>query len=293
MRLVVVGAGGYIGRHLSSAAARHGIATVELSSGRPGGIDPATGGLPRSFTLDAPADAVVYLSQWPTYNDGGATLGQLWSVNVASALAVAAAAREVGARRFVYASTGNVYAPSFSALGETSPVRRNNAYALSKVHAEEALALMRPNLETVSARLFTVYGPGQSGRLVPNLIRSVLQGDAVTLQGRPERMDDDGLRLSVGYVDDVCECLLRLATIPDPGPVINVAGAQVLSVREIAGLIGSALGKAVKIKQLDQPRAFDLVADVSRLHRHCEPLPTQFDHGIETTCRATMAAIRR
>ncbi len=94
-------------------------------------------------------------------------------VNVHSAVAIAEHARRAGAKRFVYASTGNVYAAGFAPFSEAAPVRRDDWYALSKVHAEEALALFRPQLDVVIARLFGVYGPGQKGRLVPNLLASV------------------------------------------------------------------------------------------------------------------------
>jgi UDP-glucose 4-epimerase len=283
MRLLLVGSGGFIGGHMLDALARRGIEVVELSSRTVGGIDPATGTLTRRPAFDAPLDAVVFLSQWPSYGDLS-TAGQLWSVNVASALAVATAARAAGARRFVYASTGNVYAPSFDPLSESSPVRRDNAYSLSKVHAEEALALLRPELQTVCARLFTVYGPGQQGRLVTNLAKAVLAGDPITLHPRVAGIPDEGLRLSLGHVADVCDCLVELATGEDPGPVLNVASGEPASLRRVASLIGTALDRQVLFRHGEAARSFDLVADVSRLERRTKPLPTSLEDGIASTC---------
>ena len=285
MRLLLVGSGGFIGRHMLRTLARRGIGVVEVSSRTAGGIDPVTGTFARKLALDAPLDAVIFLSQWPSYGDLS-TASQLWSVNVASALAVATAARAAGVRRFVYASTGNVYAPSFDPLSESSPVRRDNAYSLSKVHAEEALALLRPDLQTVCARLFTVYGPGQQGRLVANLAKAVLAGDPVTLQPRVAGVPDEGLRLSLGHVADVCDCLVELATGEDPGPVLNVASGEPASLRRIALQIGTALGREVLFRQGDSPRSFDLVADVSLLARRATPLPTSLEDGIASTCVA-------
>jgi UDP-glucose 4-epimerase len=285
MRLLLVGSGGFIGGHMLRALARRGIEVVELSSSAAGGIDPATGTFARRPVLEAPIDAVIFLSQWPSYSDLS-TAGPLWAVNVASALAVATAARAAGASRFVYASTGNVYAPSFDLLSESSPVRRDNAYSLSKVHAEEALALLRPDLQTVCARLFTVYGPGQQGRLVANLAKAVLAGDQVTLQPRVAGVPDEGLRLSLGHVADVCDCLIALATGEDPGPVVNVAGDEPASLRRIASLIGAALDRQVLFRHGETARNFDLVADVSLLERHAAPLPTSLEDGIASTCAA-------
>lgn len=262
-----MGAGGFLGRALVAEFHRRGIPVAECSSARPGGIDPASGLLPRDFTVPRGTRSVYYLSQSPALTTEPPRYEHLLAVNVVSALHAARAAREAGARQFFYASTGNVYAPSFAALRETDTVRRNNWYSLAKVHAEEALVLLPPGLEVTRLRLFGLYGPGQSGRLVPNLAHAVRVGRPVIIEPNPHDPEDDGgLRLSLCHVRDAASVLASLAQCEAP-PYLNVASGQTCSVRAIASAIGAALGTAVAFETAPRPRTFDLIADTAVLQR--------------------------
>jgi nucleoside-diphosphate-sugar epimerase len=162
----------------------------------------------------------------------------LLAVNVGAAVQAAQQARAIGATRFIYASSGSVYAPSFEALTEACPVRRDDWYALSKVQAEEALALFAradattgaAGLDVTVVRPFCIFGPGQTNMLVPNLLDSMLAGRPIYVEpSAADGSDRDGLRITPCYIDDAVEILCDMihrgqgataapfAAVPAPG----------------------------------------------------------------------------
>src|SRR5262249_10879150 len=81
-------------------------------------------------------------------------------------------------------------------------------------------------LKGVTARLFTVYGPGEhQGRLLPSLLESARTGMPLQLTAGPQRRD-------FTYVEDVAEGLLRLGlVVAQPGAIVNLPTGQLTSVR--------------------------------------------------------------
>lgn len=286
MRVAVFGAGGYIGRRLVGALEHRHVEVVTYSSGNEVAFDPESGILRADFQLAPGTDSVVYLSQSPRFRQMPDQVAHLWGVNVVSALRAATLARNCGVKRFIYASTGNVYAPSFQPLAETDPVQRGDWYALSKVHAEEGLALFRHDMAVLSTRIFGVYGPDQSDRLVPNLLRSVRDGLPIFLAPRPApARDDGGLRVSLCFVDDIVEIFVGLVSSDVQG-VLNVAGPQPVCIREIATAIGQLVHNEPVFEMASKARSFDLVADTARLIQACHPRFTRFDDGLRAAVDA-------
>lgn len=281
MKVAIFGAGGYIGRHLINELRLLEDELVLYSSSTQNIFNAETGVLNPSVHIPQETDCVVYLAQSPHHRHMPEMAAHLWGVNVVSAMKVAEKARACGAKKFIYASTGNAYAPGFHPHPEEAPLRRNDWYALSKVHAEESLALYRKDMSVTIARIFGVYGPGQTDRLVPNLVRSVRSSSPIKLAPHPfDSRDDDGLKLSLCYIDDVVRIFSCLIHDPAPPDVINVAGSEALSIRDIAREIGERLGIAPDFNTVSQPREFDLLADVTRLVNLQNPTFTPFKEGI-------------
>lgn len=280
MRVLVVGNNGYMGRHLMTGLSRDGLDGLGASSADGSGIDSESGLLPESFTVETGTDTVVYMAQSPRYRDVPAQASHVLASNALSAVRLAVAARAAGVRRFVYLSTGTVYSPSFSPLAETAPLRRDSWYVLSKLHGEEALGLFRQDMEVVVVRPFGVYGPGQSGRLVPNLIEAIKNNKPITLQPRlGDASDQEGLRISLCHIDDATNILLHI--IKNGGPsCLNLAGPDALSIKQISTAIGGALGISPQLQKSNVPRDSDLISD-TRLLTSTITLPyTKFDAGV-------------
>jgi UDP-glucose 4-epimerase len=285
MKVAVIGAGGFIGARLAGQLAATGVEVLAISSSAGRSFDAESGRLSDSLPDDAGVESVVYLAQSPRYRDLPRSAAHVWSVNVTSAVTAAEWAMRCGAKRFVYASSGSVYRHSFQAHREDEPLRRDAWYALSKVQAEEALSLCRPRLSVSIVRLFGVYGPQQSGKLMPELTAAIRDGRDVRLQPHPQQeRDANGLRLSLIYVDDAVRILARLASAGGPD-LLNVAAPGVHDVREVAEGIGRRLGIAPRFVADDTPRQGDVIADTSLLMQWAAERFWDLESGLNATIR--------
>lgn len=274
MRVAIIGAGGFIGQALARRCAQaghevHAFARREVPLAADV-VQHRLDVLVERVVLPANTEAVFYLAQSPAYREFPRRADDLFGVNSWGPLKAATAALDVGARCFCFASTGNVYKPAFAPLDEEHPVRRDNAYALSKVVAEESLALFRPALNVVSARIFGAFGPGQAGMLPPRIADRVRQRQPITLDPiAASPGDDGGLRVSFCFVEDLAAMLERLSVLGVSGqtlpPVVNLAGPEPISLRRLAVEIGNVVGDSPIFERGTRPREFDLVADTARM----------------------------
>lgn len=281
MKVAVIGAGGYVGRHLCAKLEEQGTTVLRFSAGETNGISATTGLLPEGCAFPTNLDAVYFLAQSPHYRQMPEHSAHLLSVNCVAAVQAAEVARRAGVRRFVYASTGNVYAPSFGALAEDSPVRRDTWYSLSKVMAENALALYQQYLDVSFARIFGVYGPEQEDKLVPTIIHKV--GDELELfvdRNPNDHCDMGGLRVSLIYIDDLTDALVGMLDKQHNGPV-NLAGDEPVSIRQLAEEAARLLGKSPRISVGERYRELDLIADTTVYRQLFGPPKISFRTGME------------
>lgn len=283
MKILIIGYKGFIGKHLFNHLKLLELEVYGVSSAEENGIDPKTGLLSENFSISPETDAVVYLAQSPHYRQVPEQASHLLNVNVVSAVKVATMARQAKVKQLIYTSTGNVYQPSFQPLTETSPLNRDNWYSLSKIHAEEALALFSNDMNITIARLFGVYGPSQTNKLIPNLIEKVQKDKNIFLARNPKDLDDlDGLKISLIYIDDLIKIITSILLQHQKLDYINIAGNEVLTLRKIAETIGNFLDKLPNLEVIEEYRKFDLIADVQILNEINTNF-TPFILGIEKT----------
>jgi UDP-glucose 4-epimerase len=280
LNVVLTGASGFIGSRVRPLLVQHGHAVTALARSQAGSPEPGVNWVrcdvaQSTFVERLPdaVDAVVHLAQAKGSPPEEAALA---AVNVESTELLLEYARRAGARRFLLASSGSVYGGSRSPLSEDEPLRPPDAYARSKAEAEALLDHVAQDLEVCALRLFAPYGPGQDGRLVADLVARVSSGRSVTLRG------DGHPKLNPIYVDDVAAIVVQAleSTLP---PVLNVAGDDVLSIRDMAEAIGLALGVLPRFEEVPG-EAPDLVADTTLL-RSTLPIGelTPFERGIAAT----------
>lgn len=140
--------------------------------------------------------------------------------------------------RLVHVGSAAEYGRAADRLTESTPTAPVNLYGLTKLEGTRAVARLceREGLRAVTARLFTVYGPGeQATRLLPSLVAAARSGDMLSLTSGTQRRD-------FTYVGDVAEGLVRLGALLQASPIINLSTGRLSSVREFVECAAALLG---------------------------------------------------
>jgi UDP-glucose 4-epimerase len=260
MKVLLTGGTGYIGSAMLPALLKHGHEVLAVARRAPEGLANGVhwvhGDLAAPLPELPPVDAIIHLAQATVPLPQSAE--EMYAVNAHSTLRLLEHARRCGAKRFMLASTGNVYGFGSRPFTEDDPLRPQGFYAVTKTNAENLVRGYRSYLDTSLLRFFTPYGAGQTARLIPDLISRVREGRPVILKegGRP--------RLTPIYIDDVVEVCCRLLD-HDGHLTVNIAGDQHVSLREIAQMAGELCGRDPVFQAVDEPAPGDLTAENARI----------------------------
>ena len=261
MKILVTGAAGFIGRsvldRLEPEHEIHAVVRHAPDTSREWIVQDLARPLDRA-RLPKRVDAVIHLAQSRRYREFPEGAEDIHAVNVDSTFHLLEYARAVGAQRFVLASTGGIYGYSYEALVESSPANPLNFYLTSKYLAESLVANYRAFFHTALFRFFFVYGPNQVGMLVPSLLEKVRKGDQITIAGKP------GQRINPIFVDDAVGVFAPVLNL-NRSDVFNVAGDEIVSVRELVGVIEEATGEAAHVRHIEPEYDGDLVGDNTRM----------------------------
>lgn len=265
----VIGGAGFVGRHLVRHLAAHGLRVAATC--RAGSASPPVPGVewvPSDLSAADPSahwparyDVVVYLAQSARWRDFPVGADDVFRVNVCALHRAADHARDAGARRFVHLSTGTVYSQTREPAREDEPVRPDaprSFYAATKLAAELLLGPYSGSYGVTQLRLFMPYGDGQNEKmLLPSIAAKVRSGVPVDLHG------PDGLRCNPVAVADVAEAVRRCLGLSG-SQTLNVAGPDVLTLRQAAEAIGTVVGRAPNFQVRPEPPPV-IVGDTSRL----------------------------
>lgn len=198
-------------------------------------------------------------------------------------------------QRLVHVGSGFEYGEIGGDLAEDSTPAPRSLYARTKLEGTRTLESVSSSsgLAAVTARPFTVYGPGEHPhRLLPSLLRALDGDEAVSLSAGTQQRD-------FVYVRDVVEALLRMGLIESApaGMALNVATGALHSVREFAEAAGRVLGIdpdrlhfgaiSTRVREMEHEPV-----SVARLREHLDWIPgTDIATGIAAT-REVLASRR-
>jgi UDP-glucose 4-epimerase len=274
MRALVSGGAGFIGSNLVDALldAGHEVTVVDdLSTGREANLEPALsregaelvvadvtdGRLMLEMLALKPVDVVFHLAAQIDVRRAVAEPAFDAHVNVEGTISLLEAARQTGAHRFVFVSTGGaIYgegAGKALPLDETTDIAPLTPYGQSKYAAEGYVSLYerQHGLSGVSLRLANVYGPrqdplGEAG-VIAIFCGKLAAGERPTIFGSGEQTRD------FVYVGDVVEALLRAAGT-DGGGAYNIGTGVETSVLDLlAALEKAGAGSAEPVFEPERP----------------------------------------
>lgn len=151
--------------------------------------------------------------------------------NIRGTLNMLQAARDTGAGRIVVTSTSEVYGTARQVpIPETHPRQPQSPYSATKIGADAIAASFYNafDLPVVIARPFNTYGPRQSARaIIPTIIGQIAKGE------RRIKVGDLTPTRDFNYVADTCRGFIALATAPGiEGRDINIATGTEVSMEQ-------------------------------------------------------------
>lgn len=257
-RVLVTGAAGFIGRHLTahllglgadvSAFVRYNSRGETRLAELPGGVDGAAVDVIAGDLKDPQAVARAVRGRDVVFHLA-ALIGIPYSyvhpydyvqTNTLGTAHVLDACREHGVQKLVVTSTSEVYGTAcYVPIDEAHPLQAQSPYAASKIAADQlALSYFRTfDLPVALVRPFNTYGPGQSARaVIPAIITQAMAGDTVRLGSLTPRRD-------LTFVEDTAAGMVRVAEVRESsGEVINLGQGTDISIGELAEKIFALLG---------------------------------------------------
>ena len=235
-RVLVTGAGGFVGRHLR---AELGEAFV-----------PYEGDVLDAASLAAVVrgvDGVVHLAAAASVGESFGGTAEVWRTNVLGTVNLVEAIRaEAPAGRLLLASSGDVYGRAeVVPTPEEAPIAPVSPYAASKAAAELACV----GVDAVIARAFPHTGPGQDERFAvgswtAQLARLRAEG------GGTLRVGDLEVERDLTDVRDVCRAYRLL--LRAPAGTYNVCSGRAVPLRRVVELLVEAAGVPVAVERDDE-----------------------------------------
>jgi len=277
--VLVTGADGFIGSHLTELLVRKGYKVRALSQYNSfnywGWLEDLRGrehvevvsgdvrdpGYCRAMMKDI--DAVYHLAALIAIPYSYIAPSSYVATNVKGTLNICQASLENGVKRVIHVSTSEVYGTArYVPIDEMHPIQAQSPYSASKIGAD-AIAMSYVNafdLPLTIARPFNTYGPRQSARaVIPSIISQIAVGMRQINLGDIEPTRD------FTYVVDTCRGLVELADCDEAiGETVNIGSNFEISIENIFNLIRELMSADVALV-FDENRRRPNKSEVFRL----------------------------
>ena len=293
MKILVTGAGGFVGKRLTRYLAENGHQVFSIVRSLPLPADKHyflsdnisllaldllsldCSQLPDDF------DAVFTLAQSAHFREFPVKAEDVFTVNIAANFHIWQWAAQTNIQKCIHISSGGIYGGKFGKVFQEDDLLAVDSplgfYLGSKLCAEIIFQNYKSFFKAaVILRPFFIYGPGQrKDMFIARLIESVRTGEPVFLKGK------DGLRVNPVYVDDAVIAFSNALRLTGHH-IINVAGPDILSLREVGNIIGNVIGKQPDFK-MEEGMPADYVGNTDQSLKILDHPMTSFVDGISKT----------
>ncbi len=268
-KILVTGADGFIGSHLTEALVRRGHkvrAFVFYNSFNSWGwLDESPAEIKKSLdvfpgdvrdpygvkTAMKGCDIVLHLAALIGIPYSYHSPDNYVDTNVKGTLNILQAARELEIQKIVHTSTSEVYGTAqFVPITEEHPLKAQSPYAATKIAADQiALSFHAAfGLPVAVIRPFNTYGPRQSSRaVIPAIITQIANEQRVIKLGAVHPTRD------FSFITDMVNGFIAVAESDrSVGEVINIGSNFEISVQELAGLIAERMNASIRIESEDK-----------------------------------------
>ena len=267
-KVLVTGADGFIGSHLTEALVRAGYdvrAFVYYNSFNSWGwLDHSSNEIRQNLDVFAGdirdpygvkkamqgCDAVLHLAALIAIPYSYHSPDTYIDTNVKGTLNIVQAARELGVAKVVHTSTSEVYGTArFVPITEEHPLQGQSPYSASKIGADQIAMSFYNSFATPVAtiRPFNTYGPRQSARaIIPTVITQIAAGQRRIKLGALHPTRD------FNYVSDTLRGFIAVMESPRSiGEVINIGSNFEVSIGDTVKIIAEAMNAQIEIETED------------------------------------------
>jgi dTDP-glucose 4,6-dehydratase len=277
-KVLVTGAGGFIGSHLCErlfSLGAHVRAFIHYNAaGRCGWLDESpvreeieyhAGDITDQDSVDQAMkdqEVIFHLAALIAIPYSYSVPTSYLRANVEGTINVLQAARRHGAERIVHTSTSEVYGTArYVPIDEKHPLQGQSPYSASKIGADKMAEAFHLSygVPVITVRPFNTFGPRQSTRaIIPTIILQTKKGEEVRLGNLHPTRD-------LNYVDDTVSGFILAAECRQAvGMVLNIGSGQEISIGQLAVKIARLLGKEITIHQ-EECRVRPIASEVDRL----------------------------
>ena len=194
------------------------------------------------------------------------------NTNVKGTLNICQAARDAGVQRILVTSTSEVYGTArYVPIDEKHPLQPQSPYSASKIGADAiALSFFHAfKLPVTIVRPFNTYGPRQSARaVIPTIITQIADG------AKEIKIGDTSPTRDFNYVEDTCRGFFQLVNCNQTiGETVNIGSNYEISIQDTLDIIKDIMHSDVNFltdKQRMRPQnseVFRLWCDNSKIRR--------------------------
>ena len=181
-------------------------------------------------------------------------------------------------KRLIYFSTGTVVSGYNTPMNENMTPSPPNVYSVTKHLAEKEIKNYSEFFDSIVIRPFFVYGPNtRHNRLIYNLITNIAKKNTINLN------IDAKPKINPIYIDDVIQIIQLLVENKNniSFDCINIAGNEVVSIKELAEKISKILKTSIIFKESEN-NSKNIIADITKLkEKYNYKFQFKLDEGLE------------
>jgi NAD dependent epimerase/dehydratase len=304
--VLITGADGFIGSHLTEILVSEGFTVKALSQYNSfnnwgwledinckSGVEILCGDIRDANyckEITKNVDAVIHLAALIAIPFSYQSPSSYVETNINGTLNICQAVLENNVERLIHISTSEVYGTAkYVPIDENHPLQAQSPYSASKIGADAmALSFYKSfGMPITIARPFNTYGPRQSARaVIPTIISQIADGADVI------KLGDVSPTRDFNYVEDTCRGLLALLKCKKAiGQTVNLGSNSEISIGNVYKLIREFMGSNVEFRvdkqrlRPDKSEVFRLCCDNSKLINLTKYTPK---YTIETGLKSTI-----
>lgn len=257
-RVIITGAGGFIGSHLTRLLVDLGAQVVAMvhynARNSWGQLELYYRKMPRNLqvvpgdirdnalmrNLLTKGDIVFHLAALIAIPYSYRAPQSFVETNILGTLNVLEACRAKNVRLLIHTSTSEVYGTAqYVPMNERHPLQSQSPYSATKIAADKLVESYYHSyhIPVILLRPFNSFGPGQSSRaIIPTILSSLLDHDRSLSLGSTKPIRD------FTYVEDTVRAFVLAAERSPIGKVINIGSGRGRSIQEVIRLSAKVLG---------------------------------------------------